>query len=91
MALSDAGIRQAEEAMRARMAAGSGAVEARYDRRRSRVVVRLDNGVGLAFPPGLAEGLDKGSPAELSEIEISLTGLGSIGPSWTRISICPAR
>jgi len=76
MALSDADIRQAEAAMQAKMATSPRAVRARYDRRRSRVVVSLDNGLELAFPPGLAEGLDKGSSAELSDIEISPTGLG---------------
>jgi hypothetical protein len=80
MALSDVDIRQAEEAMQARMAAGPRAVEARYDRRRARVVVRLDNGLELAFPPELAEGLGEGSPAALSQIEISPTGLGLYWP-----------
>jgi len=54
MALSEADIGKAEKAMRARMAAGPHAVEARYERVRARVVVRLDNGLELAFPPGLA-------------------------------------
>ncbi len=82
MALSDADIRRAEEAMQARMAAGPRAVEARYDRARARVIVGLDSGMELAFPPGLAEGLGEGSPAELSEIEISPTGLGL---HWPRL------
>ncbi len=81
MALSDADIRRAEEAMQARMAAGPRAVEARYDRASARVIVCLDSGVELTFPPGLAEGLGNGSPAELSEIEISRTGLGLHWPS----------
>jgi hypothetical protein len=76
MALTDQEIRKAERAMGTKMAKGPRAVEARYDRRRARVVVRLDTGLELAFPPALAEGLDKGSPAELSEIEITPTGLG---------------
>jgi hypothetical protein len=76
MALSDQDIRRAEKAMQTKLAEGPRAVEARYDRRRARVVVRLDSGLELAFPPALAEGLDKGSPKELSEIEISPTGLG---------------
>jgi hypothetical protein len=76
MALSDADIHQAEEAMQSRLAAGPRAVEARYDRRRSRVVIRLDNGLELAFPPALAEGLGDGATADLSLIEISPSGLG---------------
>jgi hypothetical protein len=64
------------------MTEGPRAVEARYDRGRGRVVVRLDNGLELAFPPELAEGLDKGSSAELSQIEITPTGLGL---HWPRL------
>jgi Protein of unknown function (DUF2442) len=76
MALTEAEIRKAEEAMQSRMAAGPRAVEARYDRRRDRVVVSLDNGLELAFPPELAEGLSEASPADLAGIEITPTGLG---------------
>jgi hypothetical protein len=76
MALTDAEIRRAEQAMQSRMAAGPRAVQARYDRRRHRVVVSLDNGLELAFPAELAEGLSEASPADLADIEISPTGLG---------------
>jgi hypothetical protein len=82
MALSDDEIRRAEEAMQLKLAATPRAVEARYDRRRTRVVVSLDNGLELAFPPELAEGLDQAAPADLSEIEISPTGLGL---HWPRL------
>jgi hypothetical protein len=82
MAITDAKIREAEEAMRARMAAGPRAVEARYDRRRARVIVRLDSGLELAFAPELAEGLRQASPADLADIEISPSGLGL---HWPRL------
>src|SRR5437588_9011141 len=52
------------------------AVGARYDRRRNRVVVSLNTGVELAFPPQLAEGLQNASQSELSHIEISPSGFG---------------
>jgi len=42
----------------------------------SRVVVRLDSGLELAFPPHLAEGLDQAKPDDLVDIEISPSGLG---------------
>ena len=61
---------------------GGHAVAARYDRRRSRVVVRLDTGVELAFPPKIAEGLAGASPEDLAEIEISPAGLGL---HWPRL------
>jgi hypothetical protein len=60
-ALTDAEIRRAETAMRDDMVAGPRAGTARYDRRRGRIVLSLDNDVELAFPPELAEGLDKRS------------------------------
>lgn len=52
------------------------AVSARYDGRRDRVIISLDTGVELAFPPDLAEGLQNASPADLAKIEISPSGFG---------------
>jgi hypothetical protein len=57
------------------------AVAARYDRRVSRVVISLDNGLELAFPPRLAQGLEHATPAELSIIEISPLGDGLHWPA----------
>ncbi len=74
-ALTDEDIRRAEKAMRDDMASGPRAVAARYDRRRARVVLSFDNGADLAFPPSLAEGLDKATAGDLATIEISPTGL----------------
>ena len=82
MALTDADIDRAEAAMRTEMASGPRAVAARYDRRRARVVVSLDNGLELAFPPHLAEGLDPATPEALAAIEISPSGLGL---HWPRL------
>ena len=76
MAVTDDDIALAETAMRAKMEAGPRATSARYDRRRARLVISLDNGLELAFPPHLAEGLDKAGADELAAIEISPTGLG---------------
>jgi hypothetical protein len=52
------------------------AVAARYDRRRDRIVVSLNSGLELAFPPAMAEGLQAATPSELANIEISPSGLG---------------
>ena len=60
----------------ARRAAGPIAVAARYDRRRDRVVVSLDNGLELAFPPRIAQGLEHAAPTDLSVIELSPSGFG---------------
>lgn len=52
------------------------AVRARYDRRVARIIIGLDNGLELAFPPHLAQGLEHATPGELSIIEISPSGEG---------------
>jgi hypothetical protein len=57
------------------------AISARYNRRVARVVVALDNGLEIAFPPRLAEGLDHATPAELAVIEISPLGDGLHWPA----------
>ncbi len=55
---------------------GPRATAARYDRRVSRIVVSLSNGLDLMFPPHLADGLAEAKPADLAVIEITPTGLG---------------
>jgi hypothetical protein len=52
------------------------AVAARYDRRRDRIVVSLNTGLELAFPPHIAQGLEKAAAADLRDIEISPSGFG---------------
>ncbi len=81
MAITEQDLRQAEDRLAAVREAGH-AVSARYDRRRSRVVVVLDTGVELAFPTRLAEGLAGASPEDLAAIEISPAGLGL---HWPRL------
>ena len=74
---------QAQKRGRARRRAGY-AVAARYDTRTSRIVVRLNTGLELAFAPSLAEGLAGASPAELVDVEISPAGLGLHWPKLTQ-------
>jgi hypothetical protein len=62
--------------MRERMESSPRAIAARYDRRVTRIMVVLSNGLELAFPPRLAEGLADAKPADLAAIEITPTGLG---------------
>jgi len=59
-----------------RRARGPVAVAVRYDRRRDRVVASLNNGLELAFPPRIAQGLEHALPADLADIELSPSGLG---------------
>jgi hypothetical protein len=81
MAITERELQRAEQRVDAAREGGH-AVSARYDRRRSRVVVTLSTGVELAFPARLAEGLADASPENLSEIEISPAGLGL---HWPRL------
>src|SRR2546428_13782083 len=59
-----------------RRATGPFAVAARYDRRRNRVIVSLNTGLELAFPPHIAQGLESAAPADLTDIELSPSGFG---------------
>ena len=70
--------------------AGPLAVEARYDRRVSRVVVTLNTGVEIAFPPRSVQGLETARPADLERIEISPSGLGLHFPSLDADLYLPA-
>jgi hypothetical protein len=80
--ISDTAIQQAEQRMSQRMASTPRALAARYDRRVARIMVTLTNGLELAFPPHLAEGLAGAKPADLALIEITPTGLGL---HWPRL------
>lgn len=57
------------------------AVRGRYDRRSGKIVVTLDSGLELAFPPRLAEGLAGAAPEALSRIEIGPLGDGLHWPN----------
>lgn len=81
MALTETELKHAESRMRRRREAGPWAVSARYDRRSARIVVRLNSGVELRFPPELAQGLAGATPEDLVDIEISPAGTGLHFPS----------
>lgn len=89
MAITDHDFEKAEQRMAALLQAGH-AVKARYDRRTERIVVGLSNGVQIAFPVNLAEGLADGSADDLNEIEITPTGLGLHWPKLDADVYVPA-
>ena len=89
MAVTDEDVQQGEKRMAALRENGF-AVSARYDRRTARIVVNLNTGVQIAFPPRLAEGLADASPADLAEIEISPAGLGLHWPKLDADVYVPA-
>jgi len=65
-----------------RFVSNRSATSARYDRRAARIVVALSNGLEIGVPVDLAQGLAGATAADLSEIEISPTGLGL---HWPRL------
>ena len=89
MAITEQELEQAEARMATTRAAGH-VVSARYDRRRSRIVVALNTGVELTFPRQLAEGLADASPDNLADIEISPAGLGLHWPKLDADLYVPA-
>ncbi|MBV8361842.1 MAG: DUF2442 domain-containing protein [Deltaproteobacteria bacterium] len=89
MAVTEREFAQAEKHMQALRRRGY-AVAAHYDRRTSRIIVRLNTGLELAFPPGLAEGLAGALPEHLAEIEISPAGLGLHWPKLDADVYIPA-
>jgi len=76
MDITDQERQQAEARLRQRLQAGPRAVAADYDTVRHRIVVQLDSGLELAFPPQLVQGLEHASAVQLTSIHISPGGQG---------------
>jgi hypothetical protein len=89
MAVSEQEFAQAQKRGRARRKTGY-AVAVRYDTWASRIVVQLNTGLELAFPPSLAEGLAGAPPEDLADIEISPAGLGLHWPKLDADVYIPA-
>lgn len=89
MAITETEFAKAEARAAATRRAGY-AVRARYDRRTARVIVGLNNGVQIAFPVRLAEGLANASADDLADIEISPAGLGLHWPKLDADVYVPA-
>lgn len=66
------------------------ATAARYDRRRSRVVVSLNTGVEVTFPVELAEGLAGATDDDVADVEIMPSGLGLHWPKLDADLYVPA-
>jgi protein involved in temperature-dependent protein secretion len=89
MAISEQEFEQAQaRAVQTRQAGH--AIAARYDRKHERVVVRLHNGVELAVPVGLVEGLAGAAPDDLADIEVTPAGLGLHWPKLDADVYVPA-
>jgi len=80
MAVNEEQLASAEARMQALRHAGH-VRAARYDPAADRIIISLNTGLDLMFPPGLAEGLAGGDANALSVIEISPSGLGLHWPA----------
>ena len=76
MEISDAVFEAATRRGKTIKASFPAVVSARYDRRISRVVISLASGLQIAFAPRDAQGLENAHPADLSDAQISASGLG---------------
>jgi len=52
------------------------AVAVRFDRSSARLVISLSTGVDISFSPKLVQGLEAAKPADLTDAQISPSGLG---------------
>ena len=76
MQITDEAFNAASGRAAAKKAAFPTVVSVRYDRRISRVVITLASGLDLAFSPKQAQGLEHAHPADLTDAEITPSGLG---------------
>ncbi len=75
MMITETEMKRAEARMESHRKGGQ-AVSARYVASRKMVVVTLGNGMELAFPTVLAQGLEHARAGDLSTIEVTPSGLG---------------
>lgn len=81
MAITEHDLKQAENRMQVLRGAGY-ATSARYDQRSSRILISLNTGIQISVPVQNLEGLTNAQDGDLTEIEISPTGLGL---HWPRL------
>lgn len=81
MTITDEDRIAAENRMQADLKNQPKAVRARYDRRLSRIIISLDSGLDIAFPPRMGQGLENATEDELANIEISPLGDGLHWPA----------
>ncbi len=76
MAITSLELKQANARAKALKASTPAATSAYFDRKSGNIIVTLSSGVGIFFSPKDAQGLEDGSAAQLSEIEITSSGFG---------------
>lgn len=78
--ITDKDIERSNSRGQARKAKHPAAVAARYDEATDKVVVSFANGVDISFPPSAAQGLEKATPAQLRDLEVTGAGTGIYFP-----------
>jgi len=76
MTITSQEFKEANARAKALRASTPAATAAYYDRKSKNIIVKLSTGIGIFFSPGDAQGLEEGTPAQLSEIEITPSGFG---------------
>lgn len=76
MGITSKEFKEAGEHMDALRASTPFATAAYYDRRTKNIVVKLSNGLGIFFSPDNAQGLEGATAAQLSDVELTPSGLG---------------
>lgn len=76
MAITDTEVETANRRGASKKSSFPAVVSVRYDRRIARIVIALASGLELAFSPKHAQGLENATPDELTDIEVSPSGLG---------------
>jgi hypothetical protein len=76
MAITRQKLKEANARAKALKASTPAAMSAHYDRKSRNIIVNLSTGIGIFFSPKDAQGLEGASPTQLSEIEITPSGLG---------------
>ena len=76
MGITNKEFKEANERMAALRASTPYATEAYYDRKSKHVIIKLSNGLGVFFSPEDAQGLEGATAAQLSDVELTPSGLG---------------
>jgi hypothetical protein len=76
MTITSQEFKQANARAKTLKATTPAATSASFDRKSGNIIVTLSSGVGILFSPKDAQGLEEGTPAQLSQIEITPSGFG---------------
>jgi hypothetical protein len=76
MTITSQEYKEATARMKEMKASTPAAIAAYYDRKTKKIVVKLFNGLGIFFSPEDAQGLEGATAAQLSDVELTPSGLG---------------